>query len=415
MLIIQKLKRKHQIILLSIIVLLVIGLFALPRATHPQKKARVEQQPFNIEVAADGEVQALKYESINVPDLLNRRELKIWYLKITNLVAEGTHVKKGDFIATLDPADVEDRMKQAYEEIDKLENSLETAVIDSAINLAEKRDLIVNAYDELEESKIKLEQSRYESKAMQRQAQIQLHKAQLELNAEKRDYEKEKQKQKTKTDRIQKKLNEETKIKDLLEELKKQLNITSPSEGMVVYGKNWRGNKIKVNDEVGPWMPIIATIPDLNSLISEAVVKEIDIAKIKIGQLVNITIDAFPDDIFKGEIIKVANIGQPIKNAGMNGFKVTITLDKKGKKVLPSMTTNNQIEIVSYPDALVVPREAVFGKDSDKYVFKISGRKIEKTIIETGGENETHIRVLKGLKTGDEVLLSRPEEEEEDI
>lgn len=413
--IIQKLKRKHQIALLILFVLLVISLFALPRATHPQKTAKVEQQPFSIEVSADGEVQALQYESINVPDLLNRRELKIWYLKITNLVAEGTHVKKGDFIATLDPADVEDRLKQSYEEIDKLDNSLETMVIDSAINLAEKRDLIVNAYDQLEESKIKLEQSRYESKAMQRQAQIQLHKAELDLNAEKRDYEKEKQKQKTKTDRIQKKLNKETKIKDLLEELKNQLNIKSPSEGMVVYGKNWRGNKIKVNDEVGPWMPVIATIPDMNSLISEAIVKEIDIAKIKIGQPVSITIDAFPDDIFEGEIIKVANIGQPIKNAGMNGFKVTITLDKKGKKVLPGMTTNNQIQIVSYPNDLVVPREAVFGNDSNKYVFKKSGSNIEKTIIETGGENETHIRVLKGLQKGDEVLLSRPHNEDDDI
>lgn len=46
---------------------------------------------------------------------------------------------------------------------------------------------------------------------------------------------------------------------------------------MIIYGKSWRGNKIKVGDDVGRWMPLIATLPDLSKLVSETFVQEVDI------------------------------------------------------------------------------------------------------------------------------------------
>ncbi|TLX72334.1 HlyD family efflux transporter periplasmic adaptor subunit [Labilibacter sediminis] len=391
------------------IFIIILFLVFKPSAGINKRTATVEIQPFSMEVSATGEVQALKYETINVPELMHRRELRVYYLKITDLVAEGTNVKKGDFIATLDPADVEDRLKKSYERIDEHSNSLESAILDSTIALSQNRDQIVNFLDNLEESKIKVEQSKYESKAVQRQAQISLEKAVLDLNAKKRNYEKEIQKQKTKIARIQKRLDGETKTRDMLEELKKQLHIKSPSNGMVVYGRSWRGTKIKVSDDVGPWMPIIATIPDLSSLVSEAIVKEIDIAKIKLNQVVKLTIDAFPDDVFEGKVIRIANIGQPIKDAGMNGFKVLIEIDTKNKKILPGMTTTNQIVTAHFENDMVVPREAVFGNDTNQYVFIRKTGSTEKQQVKTDGENETHIRIIDGINIGDQVLLSRPD------
>lgn len=375
--------------------------------------AKAEIIPFDMEVSAEGEVQALECEQITVPDLLSKRELRVWYLKITDLVEEGTNVKVGDFIATLDPSDVESRLQKYKEKIEEYENSLESAILDSTIVLNEKREELANTKDNLEECEIKVEYSKFESRATRRQSKITLEKAILDINTKRRNYEKATQKQKVIIARIQKKLKEQTHIRDLLLQLKKQLRITSPSSGIVVYGKSWRGKKIKVNDDVGPWMPVIATIPDLNSLISEAIVKEIDIAKIKIGQEVSVVVDAFPEDVFKGVVRSIANIGQPIKGAGMNGFKVTVVLDKKGKKILPSMTTSNKILIASYTTDIVVPREAVFGDESSSFVFFKKGSEITKKTVVAGGENETHIRIISGLHEGDEVLLSRPKEFEE--
>ena len=407
--VINKIDKKYLIAGSIGIVLLVIYLiFNTASASYDTAKAEV--MPFNIEVSAEGEIQALEFERIMIPEILAKRQLRIWQLKISDLVAEGTKVKKGDFIAKLDPTQVMELLKSSNDNIEEHTNSMESAQLDSTITLMQKREQLTNTKDDLEECEIRVEQSRFESKATQRQAQIALEKANLNINTQKRNYEKEVQRERIKITRIKKRLDYEVHKKEMLEELRKQLMITSPSSGMVVYGKSWSGRKIKVNDDVGPWMPLIATIPDLSTLISETIVKEIDIAKIKVGQKVKVVVDAFPEDIFDGEILKIANIGQPIKGAGMNGFKVVIDVDVKGKKILPSMTTSNNILIATYEDDVVVPREAVFGDASSQYVFMKQGTGVVKTIVEIGGENETHIRIVQGLEDGDEVLLTRPDE-----
>ena len=405
----NKIPKKYLIAATVAILLAILFLVFWPSTLH-MESVRAQTMPFAMEVAAEGEVQALEFESIVIPEVLSKRDLGIWRMKISNLVSEGTQVKKGDFVATLDPAEVEERLKRIYERIEEHNNSLESALLDSTIQLMEKREDLVNAKDNLEESLIRVAQSEYESKATQRQAAIGLEKAQLNINANRRNYEKEIIRQRTKIDRIKKYLKNDVEIKDLLEQLKSELRITSPSNGIVVYGKSFRGRKIRVNDDVGPWMPVIATIPDLSSLYSEAFVKEIDIAKISVGQPVKITIDAFPEMIFEGEIKTVANIGQPIPGAAMNGFKVVITFDAKDKRVLPGMTTTNKITIASYADDLVLPREAVFGNDTAYYVFLSEGGSIRKNRVEVDGENETHMRIIAGIEKGDKVLLSQPDE-----
>ncbi len=407
--VINKIDKKY-LIAGSIGILLLVIFLVFNTASASYDTAKAEVMPFNIEVSAEGEIQALEFERIMIPEILAKRKLRIWQLKISDLVAEGTKVKKGDFIAKLDPTQVMELLKSSNDRVEEYTNSMESARLDSTITLMQKREQLTNTKDDLEECKIKVEQSRFESKATQRQAHITLEKANLNINTQTRNYEKEVLRERVKIKRIQKRLDYELHKKEMLEELRKQLMITSPSSGMVVYGKSWSGRKIKVNDDVGPWSPLIAIIPDLSTLISETIVKEIDIAKIKVGQKVKVVVDAFPEDIFDGEILKIANIGQPIKGAGMNGFKVVIDIDVKGKKILPSMTTSNNILISTYVDDVVVPREAVFGDVSNQYVFKKQGTGAVKTTIEIGGENETHIRIVQGLKDGDEVLLTRPDE-----
>jgi HlyD family secretion protein len=155
-------------------------------------------------------------------------------------------------------------------------------------------------------------------------------------------------------------------------------------------------------------MPLIATLPDLTQLVSEAFVQEVDIKHVSVGQKVRINIDAFPDQQFLGTVKSVANIGQKMPGKEMNGFKVTIEIDPTTEKILPGMTTNNNIITGTWDHSLVIPRPAVFVSDSVQYVFVKSALTTIKQQIETGGENETHFRVTKGLNKGDKVLLAQP-------
>ncbi len=401
-------KKSYLILSISVISIIIIWWIYTGEAIDKKSIVKVERTNFIQEVIAEGEIVAQEYETINIPDIMKNRELEIWYLKITDLVSEGTKVKKGDFIAKLDPADVESRIKTVSDNIEEYTNNLQTAKIDSAIELSEKRDAIINAKDALEESKITVDQSQYESKATQRQALISLKKAKLNLQTAERNYSKEIQKHKSKVTRLEKKVNHENKIKTQLENLRSQLYVTSPSDGMVVYGKSWRGRKIKVGDDVGRWQPVIATIPNLNTLQSEAIVKEIDISKVQLNQDVNLSIDAFPKVNFEGKITKIANIGQSISGTRMNGFTILIKILNSDKKILPGMTTYNKIIVSNIDSALVIPREAVFGNDSIKYVYRKNINNIEKVNVNIGGENETQIRIIDGLTEGSKILLEEP-------
>jgi len=406
---IHKIPKKYKILVTILIPLLIAFAFITKSTANIGNTAKVERQAFTSEVIGEGEINALKFQTINAPDLMRNHSLRIWNVRLLDLVQEGTKVKKGDFIAKLDPSDVEDRLKNTMEQVEEYKNSLENAKLDSTITLTEQRDKITNNIDAVQERKIKLEQSKYESKAAQRQAAIALQKAELALKTSERNYQKEIQRQKNKVERLESSLKDATEKSNQYSLLKKQFIVKSPSAGLVVYARLWGGRKLKINDFISPWNPEIATIPDLTSLVSEAIVKEIDIAKIKIGQKVKLSIDAFPDKEFNGEVIKIANIGQPISGAGMNGFKVMIKIQDSNNKILPGMTTYNKITVLSFPDELTLPREAIFGNDSLQFVYlKKGGSLIQKT-IQLEGENETHVRIISGLNEGDIVSLSQPQ------
>ncbi len=55
---------------------------------------------------------------------------------------------------------------------------------------------------------------------------------------------------------------------------------------------------------------MVALLPDLSKMITKTYVNEIDISKVRVGQPVKISIDAFPDREYNGIVTEVANIGE---------------------------------------------------------------------------------------------------------
>lgn len=402
-------QKKIGIAIVAVVLLIVIITVIRSCSAPSAMTATCKTAPFETVVTSVGEIQAVKSVDILIPDAMFNREIRIWQLKITDMVAEGTKVKTGDYVATLDPGDVESELKRAVESLEQQQSKKEESCIDSSLQLTTLRSDIRNAHDQLLDKELKIEQAKYESKAYQRQVQIEFDKAKRDFDKQKRTYQQEKRRLELGIERINDDIHEFETRRNLLLSLKDGLRVKAPSDGMIIYGKSWRGNKIKVGDDVGRWMPLIATLPDLSKLVSETFVQEVDIKHIKTGQIVRINIDAFPDRKFTGKISAVANVGQKIPGKDMNGFKVTIQLDAFSEKILPGMTTNNAIVTGSWTNANIIPREALFGNDSLQFVYKIEGLSTIKQQVKTGGENETDFRIIEGLKKGDKILLQHPE------
>ena len=188
----------------------------------------------------------------------------------------------------------------------------------------------------------------------------------------------------------------------------KSLNVTAPQNGMLVYYSNWNG-KIKPGSTINTWNPIIASIPDLTEMISKTFVNEIDISKVKEGQEVTISIDAFSDKAIKGKIISVANIGQQQSNSDAKVFEVEIKVIDKDSMLRPAMTTSNRIKINELKEVLYIPLESVFTQDNVQYVFLKKAGSITKQQIETGEASEEYIVVIRGIEVDNEISLIAPE------
>ena len=176
---------------------------------------------------------------------------------------------------------------------------------------------------------------------------------------------------------------------------------------MLIYKRNWDGSKMGVGSTMSSWDNVVATLPNLNEMISKTYVNEIDISKVKTGQKVEIGVDAFPERKYTGEVTEVANIGEQMRNSNAKVFEVKIRVNEFDSILRPAMTTKNIINTSVIPGVMFLPIECVHTADSISFVYRVSGQYRQQ--VKTGAANENQIIITEGLKEGDEVYLSPPD------
>lgn len=401
--------KKILYVAIPAVLLLILYLFLAKGETDStQITLKVERGTFHSVVFSSGQLESEKSEIVQIPEKLKDRNLRIYELAITDMVEEGTWVDSGDYVATLDHKAVEEQIKLAQDELERTLSEYEDGKIDSNLNLSNQRDLIVNAKLDMAEKKIIMEESIYESPSIQKKASMDSDKAARKLEQEQKAYKLKKQQEEN---RVQRRYINYRQVMERYQELQNlynSLTVTSPKSGILTYLKFPWGEIIKIGSKVGLYNSTIATIPEMTNLISRTYINEIDISKIKAGQKVKLGIDAFPDKQLNGEVITVANIGQAMPNSDAKVFEVKIKIFEVDKDLKPAMTTSNAIEAGTFTDTLMVAADAVFENDSLQFVY-LGKENPVKQIVWLGDENENHVLIKKGLKEGDEVWLSEPE------
>ncbi len=403
-------KRKTWLTAIIVIAIMFLVYLVFPRTNSDisEISATVQKGPFEILVYSSGQLEAQNSEKIVVPNQLQDRDVRIYEINITDLIEEGTVVDSGDYVATLDQKTVEEVLSTARDELETAENEFEDAKMDSNLTLSGVRDQIINAREQVEEFQIVLDESIYESPSVIRKAEMDLDKAKRKLEQEKNGYILKERQAQAKVERKKMELEQRRTRVTKLADIYSSLVISAPKHGMVIYGRDNSGEKIKVGSTVSSWMPVIATLPDMSSMLSLTYINEIDISRVKKGQKVMLGVDAVPGKELEGEVVSVANIGQPMPKSDAKVFEVKIRVFGDVNDLKPAMTTSNVIYTATYQDTLFVPAEAVFENDSLQYVYLDNG-KIVKQIVDLGDQNENLILVRKGLNEGDKVLLSEPE------
>jgi HlyD family secretion protein len=403
--------KKNLIIGAGVVVVLLIAYFMVKGNKTSELTdilANVKRGPFKVEIETTGELEAKNSVKILGPSSL--RDFRIWQVTIQNIIDEGTVVKKGDWVATLDRSEFQNRFNEKQIELEKANSKFVQTQLDTTLQLRQSRDELINLRYGVDEKKIILEQSKFEPPATIKQAEINLEKAVRSYDQAVENY---KIKKNQNIEKMREVSAELRKVKNEFESMTKVLqsfNVLAPEDGMVIYEKGWDGKPIKAGSQINMWEPTVATLPDLTKMLSKTYVNEVDVRKVKPGQKVEVGLDAYPDKKLSGLVMRVANVGEQRPNSDAKVFEVSVELNGTDPALRPSMTTSNKIVASVKDSVLFIPLESLHSHfDTITYVYKKNGIKTIKQEVIVGETNANDAVVVKGLEEGERIFLSVPE------
>ncbi|MBS1680349.1 MAG: efflux RND transporter periplasmic adaptor subunit [Bacteroidetes bacterium] len=402
-------KRKILIASLGILIAF-IGYFVV-RGNRADESANimsvVKRGKFKVEIETTGELEAKNFVKIQGPEGL--RNFSIYQVTIQNIVDEGTIVKKGDWVATLDRSEFQTKFLQKQIDLETANSKFVQTQLDTTLEMRKSRDELINLKYAVEEKEIIREQSKFEPPSTVKQTEIDLDKAKRAYQQAIDNYKIKKNQNIEKMRVVGAELRKVTNEFDGMNKILQSFNVKAPDAGMVIYERDWDGKPVKAGSQIRMWDPVVATLPDLTTMQSKTFVNEVDIRKIKPGQKVEVGLDAYPDKKLTGKVIHVANVGEQRPNSDAKVFEVLVEIDGTDMSLRPAMTTSNKIIAHEVDEVLHIPLECLHNEhDSITYVFVQEGIKITKQEVIVGETNSNEAVVLKGVVENDRLFLSMP-------
>ncbi len=385
------------------IAIILILIWKLSFSTNTLPSFTVQQGDFLIPITTKGEMRAVNSISITVP------RARGYSIRITRLIPEGAVVKKGDFLVQFDTSEItetihkrENELKNAIAELNKLKANIESTRKD----LESQLEMQKYSYEQAE---LQLKKMEFESEARRREEELSMKKAEIALNQAKYRLLAQKAIDKASLQKAQLTIDQAQSNLDAAKKNLKEMTILSPANGMVVYNRIWGPSglqKVKVGDT--PWYgQAILEIPDLSKMYVKTKVNEVDIDRLRKGQLVSVTVDAVPGLELSGKVSSIAALAHNDPATNNKVFDVNVSLDSTAQQLKPGMTATCKIITDRLKNVMSVPLESVFEKDGKTIVYVLTPKPKARE-VDIGEKNEDFVIIKKGLKPGEKVSLWDP-------
>jgi RND family efflux transporter MFP subunit len=386
-------------------------------------------------------------------------EIEGW-TTIVRLLAEGSHVKKGDLVAELDSSSIRDTLvnqeiaiKRAEAEFQTAKKNLEIAKLAYSEELEGRligeRDALQGEIKQAEANvkrmEARLERARGASRQMRQyvgqvrtaaeilalldveerieDAEIAMERDQLSAIQSRRKLELLENTTRVRRTRelevaLAKELSEaQTREAHLalarskFDKLKHQLDkckLFSPTDGMVVYAQSRNPDQQAIEEgAIVRERQKIFSVPDLSEMLVSAKVGEALIHKVVPGQRVSIHVDAFPDQTFPGRVKSVAPLPDSISlRNGQKVYDTAVEFEKPFDKLRPGMTSVVEIVINTLQNVITVPTQCLVPGQGDLVVVGVSKPAgVEWRPVQIGQFSDGQVEVKAGLSSGEKVIL----------
>jgi HlyD family secretion protein len=357
----MRLKKRYLLVILIVIVLISIGYtFYRNRNSSgaesdtPQfKEYPVKRGTFEVVVNASGIVQPIDRIEIKSKASGRVEELP---------VEEGDFVEKGALLCRLDQTDVQAELDQA-----RADQDIARAELKQAQNTYDRQDKLYNKGLISEEEKDQADLLLAQAKGKMVRAQTVLARAEIQFS---------------------------------------ETIVRAPIDGVILQKYVEEGQIIASGiSNVGGGTPIV-DIADMRAVYIEAGIDEIDVGKIRIGQEAVIIAEAYPQESFRGNIIRIAPEAKIEQNVTL--FDVVVEVANDEGKLKSGMNVTGEITIAREENVLLAPSTALglpeglqeAEPDIRMTMLKRGDRFIPHT-IRVGPSNFRETIVIDGLEEGD--------------
>lgn len=141
-------------------------------------------------------------------------------------------------------------------------------------------------------------------------------------------------------------------------------------------------------------------IIDLSRVWIDANVFEKDLERVRVGQLVNVKVPAFPESTFTGRVILISSVVDPDTRT----VQVRTEVPNPDGRLKPDMFANVEIVTAGRRTAISVPLAAVLDDGGKSVVFVADGSNYTKKEVELGLKSEDRVEIVQGLNAGDKVV-----------
>ncbi|WP_052763708.1 efflux RND transporter periplasmic adaptor subunit [Microvirga massiliensis] len=173
---------------------------------------------------------------------------------------------------------------------------------------------------------------------------------------------------------------------DLIKVRLDKLSITAPFSGFVGI------RKVSVGAYVGPGSPL-ANLEKINELKVDFKVPEIHLADVKVGQEIEVTVDALPRQVFRGTIYAI----DPMVDVNGRALTIRARLPNPDLVLRPGLFARITVKGQSEAKVVVVPEEAVVPRGDSALLYRVESGKAVETKVRLGSRMAGHVEILEGL------------------
>jgi HlyD family secretion protein len=440
-------------------ILLVIGLIALisggvfasikynQRGVVSVQTGAAVRQDLTATVTASGEIKPKNYINLGTNTFGAAPITEI-------LVKEGDRVRRGQVVARLESV-------QANADVVAQKAGIATALADSAAaeaNMTSMEDGIRTAQASVERSKTEVDRTKVNLDRATELFQSKLI-AKQDFDQKKAEYDSAKAAVVESEARVVQARSQQAQSREQLSSAQKRIaqlqasltryadvldkySVVAPIDGIVT------NLPVRVGETVVPGVQnsassTIMTVADMSLITAEVKVDETDIVNVKLDQAADVTIDAMPNQTFKGHVVEIGNTAilrstglaassSTTANQEAKDFKVVIAIDNPPEDIRPGLSCTGKIVTATRLHVLTIPIQALTvrqrgdldpskpnyvqaaakvdpvaekaKKEELQGVFTLHNGKAEFHQVATGITGVTDIEVLSGLNEGDQIV-----------